>query len=242
MSTIVLIHGWDNKNYSKYGGNDAWENRKLFVEELSLKFNVIKLNLPGFAGEPEPDKPWDLQDFAIFFENYLKKNLIKPDIVLGYSFGAAVALSWKLKFQSKCKIILVSPAISRAYKKQGFVQKISFLKKLIPFFLTQIVRDLYLRKIGNRFYIDGTNFLKNTYLNIVKIDLSENIKQVNPDDVLLIFGANDTATPPSVLLDRLSMTPLKDRIKIIEGGNHNIAQTHFKEISKLVFEYVDHNS
>ena len=55
--TILLLHGWNWKNYTSLTkSKDAWDNRKDFVEKLSKKYNVNKLNFPGFCGEPEPNK------------------------------------------------------------------------------------------------------------------------------------------------------------------------------------------
>lgn len=237
MRTIVLIHGWDNRNYTKYGHKDAWRNREDFVNALSKYFKVVKLNLPGFCGEPEPNKIWELDDYVKHFQNFLLQSSIVPDVVLGYSFGAAVATQWKYVYKTRAKLALVSPAISRAYKKKTFIQNFFFLKNLAPNFINNLLRDYYLRKIGNQFYLDGTKFLKGSYLNIVKIDLSEQVKKINPDLVLIIFGSKDTATPPRILLERVKGSPVEHRIVILENGNHDIANSHFSEISQLIVNF-----
>lgn len=242
MRTIVLIHGWDNKNYTKYGHNDAWYNREDLVTALSKYFKVVKLNLPGFCGEPEPNRIWELHDYAKHFQNFLLQSNVVPDVVLGYSFGAAVATQWKFEYKTRAKLALVSPAICRAYKKKSFIQNFFFLKKLIPSFINNLLRDYYLRKIGNQFYLDGSKFLKGSYLNIVKIDLSEVLKKMNPDLVLIIFGSKDTATPPNILLSRVKGSSTEDRIVILENGSHDIANSHFSEISKLIVNFSENGN
>ena len=113
MKQMALLHGWNYRNYTKSGCTDAWHNRESLVEELSKHFDIIKLNLPGFCGQKEPEKEWSVVNFADFFEDCLEKNNQRPSIVLGYSFGAAVALEWKLKYKKPAKIVLISPAITR---------------------------------------------------------------------------------------------------------------------------------
>ncbi|MDB5086415.1 MAG: alpha/beta hydrolase [Mucilaginibacter sp.] len=236
MKKIVLLHGWNYKNYSKYGCTDAWENRKGFVDALAAKFEVHKINLPGFCGAPEPKNSWNLDDFTTFLETYLNSHGLQPDYILGYSFGAAIALNWKNKLQKKAKLILVSPAIIRAYKKSA-TGKLSHFKKHLPRWLTLFFRDKYLKYLRNPYYTEGTRFLKETYLNIVKIDLTNELVDIQPQDVILIFGSEDTATPFYLLKNRLTNPLLLNRIKVIEGGGHDIANSHLTNIIHLIEKF-----
>lgn len=229
MKKIILLHGWNFNNYTKFGAIDAWENRKEFVKALATEFEVHKINLPGFCGAPEPKNAWNIDDFVTFFENYLHSNNINPDYVLGYSFGAAIALRWKEKLHKKTKLILVSPAIIRAYAKRT-KRKVNSFKKYIPNILLKLFRDIYLRYLKNEYYTRGTHFLRQTYLNIVKVDLVNNLLRIQPEELLMIFGSDDTATPPSLLKDRLIHTRFLNRIKIIDGGTHDIANSHTSTI------------
>lgn len=233
MKKIVLLHGWHFKNYTKFGCADAWENRKDFVGALATEFQVYKINLPGFCGAGEPKNPWQIDDFVTFLEDYLHSHNINPDYILGYSFGAAIALRWKNKLHKQAKLILVSPAIIRAYKKTAN-RKLNRLKKYIPKNIFKLFIDIYLRFLKNEYYTQGTRFLKATYLNIVKVDLSNELNNTPPDDLLLIFGSDDTATPSNLLKGRLTNPLLLKRIKVIEGGTHDIANSHISTIMNLI--------
>ena len=117
MKKILLLHGWNYRNYSNLTDQkDAWNNRKDFVSLLSKYFEVYKINFPGFCGEKEPKNAWDLEDYAKYVNDYLNKNKINPDYILGYSFGGAVAIMYNRLYDNDQKLILVSPAISRNYK------------------------------------------------------------------------------------------------------------------------------
>jgi pimeloyl-ACP methyl ester carboxylesterase len=235
MKNIFLIHGWNHLNYSKFGGKDCWANRNNFIECLAVDYKIIKLNLPGFCGEPEPNKNWDLDDYADFFQQHIINTGAHPDYVLGYSFGGAVAVRWKIKYGDKTKIILVSPAITRAYEKRREQKTISFWKKIVPKFISKILRHFYLMNIvKNPFYVNGTSFLRNSYLSIVKIDLSQEIKEIRSGDMILIFGENDTATPPNIFLSRIGDDMISKRVRVIKGGGHDIANTHCKEIIEYI--------
>jgi pimeloyl-ACP methyl ester carboxylesterase len=229
MKKIVLLHGWNYNNYTKFGCTDAWDDRKDFVQALTVEFEVYKINLPGFCGAQEPKDAWELDDFARFLDGHLNTHNIIPDYILGYSFGAAIALKWKKNFHKQTKIILISPAVIRAYREHTH-SNISRLKKYIPKNVLKLITDLYLKYIRNTYYTNGTRFLKETYLNIVKVDLTNELDKIPPDELLMIFGSNDTATPPSLLKDKLKNTKLLKRIKVIGGGTHDIANSHIPTI------------
>ncbi len=233
MKKIILLHGWNFKNYSKFGCTDAWENRKGFVEALATEFEVYKINLPGFCGAPEPLSSWQLDDFVTFLEDYLNSHNLQPDYILGYSFGAAIAVRWKIKLHKRTKLILISPAIVRAYKK-ATNKNINKFKKYIPKGFLKLFRDVYLRFLKNEYYTQGTNFLKETYLNIVKLDLANELNSMPPEDVILIFGSMDTATPPNLLENKITNSLLLNRVKVIDGGTHDIANSHIPNIIHLI--------
>jgi len=242
MKKIVLIHGWDYHNYTKFNHVDAWHNRINFIKELSKNFIVYKNNLPGFCSEPEPETPWLVDDYAHSFQEYLEKQNIIPDLVLGYSFGAAVALRWKILFHNNVKLALVSPAICRNYKKKTLLEKLFIIKNIVPKTITVFLRNYYLKMIGNKFYTEGTTFLKNTYLNIVGVDMSVDLNQVNLDEMLFIFGENDSITPPKILIDKIKNRKLLNRIIIIPYGTHDIANTHYVEINNYLIKYLQNEN
>lgn len=237
MKNLFLLHGWNYANYTKFNGKDAWANREIFVKELSKHFNVIKLNLPGFCGQQEPSAAWNLENYADYFEHFIKQTGLIPHFVLGYSFGGAVAVKWKLKYRGYSKLILVSPAIIRAYEKRKETTFISKIKKMVPNWISNKFRHYYLKYfIKNKFYIHGTKFLRGSYLSIVKVDLSKDILELDEKGVLCIFGENDTATPPNKLREKFGNNSLINRIRVIHNGGHDIANTHSQIILKHILE------
>ena len=112
---ILLIHGWDYNLYTNMTKNkDAWNNYKDFISMLEKKYNIYKLNLPGFCGEKEPNKKeWNIHDYSKYINNYIEKNNIKIDLIIGYSFGGAIALDYKTNYNLDSKLFLIAPAIIR---------------------------------------------------------------------------------------------------------------------------------
>ncbi len=230
---ILLIHGWNYINYTSSGRTDAWSNRSKFVLVLSRYFNVAMINLPGFCGEPDPEKPWTLDDYVDYVGKVIEKE--KPDYILGYSFGGAIALRWKKENEENgVKAILVSPAILRKYQHSdlNFLQKT--LKTILPDRLVSLLRDFYLTQIiRNPYYSKATKVMRETYRNIVAVDLRDDLQNIS-EPLTLIYGENDSATPVALVRDVLNDTGIHHDLYVISGGGHDIANTHTDELVGLI--------
>ena len=234
---ILLIHGWNYTNYTSSGCVDAWANRSSFVVALSKQFEVVTFNLPGFCGGRDPETSLNIDDFAELVQKKICRE--KPDYVLGYSFGGAIALHWKkITGDTHIKVILVSPAIIRKYEKMvyshGIFQRI--LKTILPKKLISILRDIYLVKIvKNPYYTGASRVMRETYRNIVSVDLRDDLLSVeNP--LSLIYGEKDTATPNELIRDVLKDSVARHNLYIISGGGHDIANTHTEELVSVILK------
>lgn len=234
-SKIFLIHGWNYTNYTSSGCTDAWTDRSGFIADLSKHFEVISFNLPGFCGEKDPQVPWSLDNFVSFVERKMQQE--KPDYILGYSFGGAIALRWKKTTgDTRVKAILVSPAIIRRYEKENLSVAQKILKSVLPEKILSILRDMYLTKvIKNPYYTDAGSVMRRTYRNIVALDLRDDLASVS-DSISLIYGENDTATPPILVKNILEKCFKKHNLHIISGGGHDIANTHTEKLISVILK------
>lgn len=223
MKKILLVHGWSHNNYTSSGCTDAWSNRLNFVEALSAHFEVVRFNLPGFCGEKDPEHPWVLSDFTRYLDRVIQRE--RPDVVLGYSFGGAILLRWKaVSGDNTVKAVLVSPAILRWYENKGISP--GWLKAFLPESLTGFARDFYLVSVvRNPYYAKASRVMRGTYRNIVGLDLRDDLLKVS-DELALIYGEKDTATPLEPVKDFLASRKSPHRLCIINGGGHDIANTH----------------
>lgn len=230
---MLLIHGWNYANYTSSRCRDAWLNRSKLVEKLSQHFNVVKVNLPGFCGEPDPLGPWTLNDYVDYVNTIIIKE--QPKFILGYSFGGAIVLRWKkITGDTKVKTFLVSPAIIRRYKKVnlGFIQKV--LKNTLPSRLVDLLRDLYLvGAVKNSYYSKATKVMRETYRNIVAVDLRDDLTELS-DSLTIIYGENDTTTPPSLIREVLDRSKTDHKLMIIPLGGHDIANSHTEKLVSLI--------
>lgn len=231
MKKILLLHGWNYRNYtSQTKEQDAWHNRTKLVNELGKKYKVYKINFPGFCGEKEPKQAWTLTDYAKYVHTYLEENNLKVDYILGYSFGGAVAITYNRLYDNNQKLILISPAIIRNFKKSNNFIKTP--KVLNP--LRNKIRDFYLiHKVKTNEMVYGTKFLRATYQNIVRVELLDEVEKIDKTRLKIIYGEKDTMVNPNRVLDNINKE-YKDRIFLIKDGGHDIANTHVKEIMEII--------
>ena len=94
---VVLLHGWGQTIVCWYD----------LAEELSKNFKVIILDLPGFGRSFTPEKPYDIGDYVRVVNSLLNKLKIHSPVIIGHSFGAAVAYYYSHLFKCR-KCILIS--------------------------------------------------------------------------------------------------------------------------------------
>jgi len=77
---LVFLHGWGNSS----------EVFKPLSYYLKDDFFIYTLDLPGFGKSPI-EKPMTLKDYANTVYKFIKDNNIEKPIIIGHSFGGAVA-------------------------------------------------------------------------------------------------------------------------------------------------------
>lgn len=235
----VLIHGWDpNKYNSKVGENPpldvAWNHRPVFIDQLGQYFDVEYYNLPGFAGQPEPNAPsYNVEDFTDGFATWVESKEKDPEVIIGYSFGGAVALDYKARYNPKTPVVLVAPALKRGETSRSRFAHTA--KQLVPDALVAPLKDLY-QRLASEYYREGTPFLRATYDQIARRDMTELLQKVDHNDLLLIYGTDDDATPWHHVEDTVRNTGLAHHL--VQGGEHNIGQTHPTEIVHAIVNFL----
>ncbi len=230
--TIIILHWW-------WGSSQSW----LAVWEILLQswFNVIIPDLPWFW-KTKLNKVFDLDEYAIVIEEFIKKLKLKNIILWWHSNWWAIAIKianrWKIDIS---RLVLNNSAWIRNDKKRSFKRKIlnkivkhfKFLKKL---FIFKKIRIFFYKLIWWQDYLNAekTPNLKQTYLNMISSDLQNEIKNIK-NNTLLIWWENDTYTPIS------DWNFMRNNIKnskmiILDNETHWI---HLKNPNRLVKTFLD---
>lgn len=224
---MVFLHGWGLSS-------------KIFepiIYQLKNDFEVYSLDLPGFGSSPI-NKPMVLKNYADFVYEFFKKNKIERPIVIGHSFGGAVAVKLALLYpESVSKIILAgASAIRQPDTKIKILRKTSeFFSPLIPKKIRMII--LKILKLEKSDYAAIQNpLLKETFKNIINENLAPFLNSVKVP-TLIIWGENDTETP--LKEGKLIAKSIPGaRLEVIKNTGHFLFLEKPDKFIKLVKEFV----
>jgi pimeloyl-ACP methyl ester carboxylesterase len=211
--SFLILHGWNS-------GADRWIPEAEIIAKQGFK--VIVPDLPGFGESEKLQKPWRVNDYLVWLENFTKELNIQEFYLLGYSFGGAVSAKMTVKYPQRVeKLFLVASAVIRQKTtKKTFSQKIAKIIKFfyfLPFykFFRKAVYKFIIRK-SDYVYTEGV--MKETYLNILEDDVSYKLSFISVPTVI-IWGDKDQSVP--IEDAHLINSKIKNsKLVIIPGADH----------------------
>lgn len=237
---IVVVHGWDPRVYNhqldcqQVEKSIAWQNRRNLISLLKAKYSLSFFNLPGFCCVPEPDvKAFTVGDFSRSLADWLKKQPTQPGAIIGYSFGGVVALDYKVRFEKKIPVILISPALKRKESIRSSIARTG--RHIFANHCYGWLKHFY-QVIFSRYYRQGSLFLRTSYDLIVRHDARSLLQRVDSKEILLIYGENDQSTPVEYIEDLVKKQGIN--CLVIKNGGHQIGSTHPQQISKAIDEFL----
>ena len=178
---VVLLHGWgQNIEMMRPVGNG-----------LDKNFNIYIIDLPGHGNSSSLTQPLQIIDFVEILKEMFKDLKIKKPILIGHSFGGEVSLLYSSKYDVEKVIVFDSPfrpiikKLSLKTKLLKFAKKIPGLNKL---------ENFAKRHMGSEEYRSATPVMRETLVNSVNTDLTEDMKKIKVP-TLIIWGTNDDAVP-----------------------------------------------
>src|SRR3990167_2426421 len=225
--TILMLHGWwrDMSDFDK------------ITEILKNNYRVVRLDLPGFGGTEMPLKTWKLDDYVNFVKSFILKLEIKPEVLLGHSFGGRIIIKGVGENKLEAgKLVLVAAA---GVKVDVFRKKIFQLLAKIGDVVSFIPPLIFVRrKLKNKFYkIIGSDYLesgnlKEIFKAVVEEDLATFAKKIKKE-TLFIWGEKDMATP---LKDGKLLHSLiaNSKLEVIKDSGHFIHIEKSEEVAEKI--------
>ena len=196
----------------------------------SGKYRVIRFNFPGFGDSDEPKEKWAPGDFADWFLLFMKDLGVQDAVLMGHSYGGRVIIHLASREPSALpftisKIVLFDAAgvlPVRTKEQEAKVRRYKRLRSLfsnpLVYALFQAPIDEWRSKQGSADYRAATPRMRECLVLAVNEDLCDKMPKIR-QDVLLIWGENDTATP---LSDGKKMDELipESGLAVIKGAGH----------------------
>ena len=190
---IVFLHGW--------GGNR--ESLRPIGTLFQNAYCVHLLDLPGFGDSALPPPDWNTVKYTDLVQQYLLNRIAGSVIVVGHSFGARVAvrLAARNLAQIRGVVLIAAPGLPAPRYSRARIRRfaISSLRRLLVGLrgLTgPVPLEWHTRRFGSKDYLEAGE-LRPVLVRVVGEDLTQAAREV-PCPVLLLWGAEDHETPPSL--------------------------------------------
>ncbi|MBI2011578.1 alpha/beta hydrolase [Candidatus Daviesbacteria bacterium] len=209
---LILLHGWKQDVSTWYP----------VIDLLKEDFVLWLIDLPGFGRSDLSKKALTPRDYSEIIFNFLKKNNLKKVDLLGHSLGGAIAIKIATDHPEVVnRLILEAPSgirETKSLKKKVFFVLSKIFNLVVPNLLNlkQTLRYKFYKSINSDYL--GANELKGTLINILNEDISNELKKISID-TLIIAGEKDGEIPLSVFKKMYKQIP-NSRLEIFEDVGH----------------------
>jgi pimeloyl-ACP methyl ester carboxylesterase len=223
---ILFLHGW----------GDSMDTFEQLVSVLASPKPILAVNLPGFGGSQSPKTAWNVSDYAVFVDKFLKKlEVTKLTAVVGHSNGGAIAVRL-LAGQPDVskKLVLLAAAGIRSTADQRLHRQAFKLVAKSGRLLTKPLGKRIQGRLKMQLYKKaGSDYLllpnmQETFKKIVAEDVRDAAAGLSVQ-TLLIWGDADAATPLFMAKAYQELIKGAD-LKVIAEADHFV---HIHEAEKV---------
>ena len=235
--SVLILPGWGT----------TIDTYRTLINSLATYSSVYCLDMPGFGESDEPSSSWDIDDYVSFIVDFVKELNIKELDLIGHSNGGRIII--KLMNQKNLdfkvnKIILIGSAgivHKKTFSQMLRIRTYKFCKKVVELKPIKSLFPSLLDKVKNSFgsadYKNASPIMRQTMVKLVNTDLREFLPNINAP-TLLIWGANDTATPISDAEIMEKLIPDAGLVKI-ENCSHYVFLEQAAYVNKIIYTFLN---
>ena len=227
---LMLLHGL-------FGALSNWEG---VVNRFSVNFRVVIPMLPIYE---MPIREAGLEGLRKFVEEFVALKKLEDMTIMGNSLGGHVALVYTLKNPQKVKKLILTgssglfeDSMGGSYPKRGNYQ---YIKERVAY-------TFYNPKVATKELVDEVFETTNSIPKCMRIvaiaksaqrnNLADEIPNIHVP-TLLIWGLNDTITPPMVAHEFNRLIP-RSSLKFIDKCCHAPMMEHPEKFNELVENFL----
>lgn len=184
------------------------------TEFFSRRFRVTAFDFAGFGSSSPPNAAYSVGDYADWTADILGRlNVTRPHVVC-HSFGARVAIKLlgEKNFPADKLVITGGAGVVKPRSPQYIrrVKTYRAVKKIFPAWAE--------KHFGSAEYRTLSPLMRESYKKIVNEDLVSVAENIG-NETLLLYGEDDTVTPPSEEGAAFHRAIRGSRLKLMEGGH-----------------------
>lgn len=222
---VLFLHGWGTDHKSL-----------LSLTPVFGSYRVIAPDLPGFGGTEAPPVAWSVSDYAVFVRELLDKlNIEKINVVIGHSFGGRIAIQLLGNglIAADKVVLLASHGLPESKNtRSNTLNLLARVAKVLP--------ASWRERAGSRFRSDdyrATNgVMRQVFQKVITQDGSKSASQITIP-TLLIYGQQDTTTPPAMGLQFKQLIK-GSQIEVIAQAGHYVYLDQPEQVNRLIKEFI----
>jgi pimeloyl-ACP methyl ester carboxylesterase len=227
---LLLLHGL-------FGALSNWEG---VVNRFSRNFKVLIPMLPIYE---MPIKEAGLEGLRKFVEDFVELKKLENMIIMGNSLGGHIALLYTLNNGDKVKKLILTgssglfeDSMGGSYPKRG---NYTYIKERVSY-------TFYDPNVASKELVDEVFEITNSIPKCMRIvAIAKSAQRHNMADeipkikvpTLLVWGLNDTITPPVVAYEFNRLIPNSD-LKFIDKCCHAPMMEHPEKFNELVEDFL----
>lgn len=245
---LLCLHGW--------GGNkESFTELREALKGINIE--ILTPDLPGFGSEPEPPKPWTVDDYEDWVEHWLStqpetRNPPSPSgyggagqspvFLLGHSHGGRIAIKLAVRGSIPIEHLFLCAAagirrprhlkriIGLMLAKTGkFLLSIPGFKRLQP-----LAKKFLYRFVRVHDYENASPVMRDTLVRVTAEDLRPLLPFIHvPTDIF--WGTDDSMTPvaDAYVINR---GIAKSKLHLFHGIRHRVHRDRAREIAEVIQE------
>jgi len=230
--SVILLHGWGDNLHTFVSLN----------KELTKRFDIVAIDLPGFGGSETPKEIWGLDNYAELLADFIAKLELKDlYAVIGHSNGGALAIratATKKIYPSKL-VLLASSGIRNTKKtKRNLTALVVKGGKIVTLWLPKSTKKALRRSVYGSIGSDLLVMpgLEETFKRIVREDVQIDAEKLKLP-VLLIFADRDPSVP---LKDGRRYHELisNSKLEVLSSDDHFIHHDRAESVNELIEDFL----
>lgn len=186
----------------------------------------------GFGASSPLSQPYSVDDYCEWLKQFIAAQKLNCPHIIAHSFGARVAIKYlSLYPEGASKLVITGGAGLVKPRSPEYMRRVKAYRRVKQFF-----PKFAEKHFGSKEYRTLSPVMRESYKKIVNEDLQACAAKIK-NKTLLVYGKDDTVTPPDEEGAVFNRLICGSQLKIIEGG-HFCFSENSGVFNQLIYDFL----